>query len=333
MDSADYVDGCKCKLGKSDSSAKLKLMYNYDDTVSNRSLAGFTHESSLTSLFTNSSMKKVFMQSDEAKDCASTADGEAKDRAGTVDEPSSEEEPCAVNMAEKDELAATSSPVSSFRDSGKKDSSSMSLRPELQLHTTNRTPEENSDSSSSDMCRKDVSARCGKPLPCSVRDSSLRDGQISLAVFLKLPNCLSLANKYRNVFIRCSYHYVNNGLDTLSTQFVNVSAWSVIEAQGGETEFIPIMSIGEGKMFNCCLVIPLPMHNEDVFCVGASGSGEKQTTPTSHLQAFLTRHSSFKEKGTSIADIVLQFEGVGTNDSNNFEYMKNRVGAWARAER
>ena len=64
MDSADYVDGCKCKLGKSDSSAKLKLMYNYDDTVSNRSLVGFTHESSLTSLFTNSSMKKVFMQSD-----------------------------------------------------------------------------------------------------------------------------------------------------------------------------------------------------------------------------------------------------------------------------
>lgn len=332
MDSADYVDGCKCKLGKSDSSAKLKLMYNYDDTVSNRSLVGFTHESSLTSLFTNSSMKKVFMQSDEAKDRANTADGEAKDRASTVDEPSSEEEPCTVNMAEKDELVPTPSSVSSFRDS-KKDSSSMSLRPELQLHTTNRTPEENSDSSSSDTCRKDVSARCGKPLPCSVRNSSLPDGQISLAVFLKLPNCLSLANKYRNVFIRCSYHYVNNGLDTLSTQFVNVRAWGVIEAQGGETEFIPIMSIGEGKMFNCCLVIPLPMHNEDVFCVGASGGDEDQTTPTSHLQAFLTRHSSFKEKGTSIADIVLQFEGVGTNDSNNFEYMKNRVGAWARAER
>lgn len=228
MDSADYVDGCKCKLGKSDSSAKLKLMYNYDDTVSNRSLVGFTHESSLTSLFTNSSMKKVFMQSDEAKDRASTADGEAKDRASTVDEPSSEEEPCTVNMAEKDELVPTPSSVSSFRDS-KKDSSSMSLRPELQLHTTNRTPEENSDSSSSDTCRKDVSARCGKPLPCSVRDSSLPDGQISLAVFLKLPNCLSLANKYRNVFIRCSYHYVNNGLDTLGTQFVNVMVWSVLE--------------------------------------------------------------------------------------------------------
>ena len=228
MDSADYVDGCKCKLGKSDSSAKLKLMYNYDDTVSNRSLVGFTHESSLTSLFTNSSMKKVFMQSDEAKDRANTADGEAKDRASTVDEPSSEEEPCAVNMAEKDELVPTPSSVSSFRDS-KKDSSSMSLRPELQLHTTNRTPEENSDSSSSDTCRKDVSARCGKPLPCSVRDSSLPDGQISLAVFLKLPNCLSLANKYRNVFIRCSYHYVNNGLDTLGTQFVNVMVWSVLE--------------------------------------------------------------------------------------------------------
>lgn len=228
MDSADYVDGCKCKLGKSDSSAKLKLMYNYDDTVSNRSLVGFTHESSLTSLFTNSSMKKVFMQSDEAKDRANTADGEAKDRASTVDEPSSEEEPCTVNMAEKDELVPTPSSVSSFRDS-KKDSSSMSLRPELQLHTTNRTPEENSDSSSSDTCRKDVSARCGKPLPCSVRDSSLPDGQISLAVFLKLPNCLSLANKYRNVFIRCSYHYVNNGLDTLGTQFVNVRAWGVIE--------------------------------------------------------------------------------------------------------
>lgn len=228
MDSADYVDGCKCKLGKSDSSAKLKLMYNYDDTVSNRSLVGFTHESSLTSLFTNSSMKKVFMQSDEAKDRANTADGEAKDRASTVDEPSSEEEPCTVNMAEKDELVPTPSSVSSFRDS-KKDSSSMSLRPELQLHTTNRTPEENSDSSSSDTCRKDVSARCGKPLPCSVRDSSLPDGQISLAVFLKLPNCLSLANKYRNVFIRCSYHYVNNGLDTLGTQFVNVMVWSVLE--------------------------------------------------------------------------------------------------------
>ena len=246
MDSADYVDGCKCKLGKSDSSAKLKLMYNYDDTVSNRSLVGFTHESSLTSLFTNSSMKKVFMQSDEAKDRASTADGEAKDRASTVDEPSSEEEPCTVNMAEKDELVPTPSSVSSFRDSkkdgsfrdskkdssfrdSKKDSSSMSLRPELQLHTTNRTPEENSDSSSSDTCRKDVSARCGKPLPCSVRDSSLPDCQISLAVFLKLPNCLSLANKYRNVFIRCSYHYVNNGLDTLGTQFVNVMVWSVLE--------------------------------------------------------------------------------------------------------
>lgn len=228
MDSADYVDGCKCKLGKSDSAAKLKLMYNYDDTVSNRSLVGFTHESSLTSLFTNSSMKKVFMQSDEAKDRANTADGEAKDRASTVDEPSSEEEPCTVNMAEKDELVPTPSSVSSFRDS-KKDSSSMSLRPELQLHTTNRTPEENSDSSSSDTCRKDVSARCGKPLPCSVRDSSLPDGQISLAVFLKLPNCLSLANKYRNVFIRCSYHYVNNGLDTLGTQFVNVMVWSVLE--------------------------------------------------------------------------------------------------------
>ena len=228
MDSADYVDGCKCKLGKSDSSAKLKLMYNYDDTVSNRSLVGFTHESSLTSLFTNSSMKKVFMQSDEAKDRANTADGEAKDRASTVAEPSSDEEPCTVNMAEKDELVPTPSSVSSFRDS-KKDSSSMSLRPELQLHTTNRTPEENSDSSSSDTCRKDVSARCGKPLPCSVRDSSLPDGQISLAVFLKLPNCLSLANKYRNVFIRCSYHYVNNGLDTLGTQFVNVMVWSVLE--------------------------------------------------------------------------------------------------------
>ena len=47
------------------------------------------------------------------------------------------------------------------------------------------------------------------------------------------------------------------------------------------------MSIGEGKMFNCCLVIPLPMHNEDVFCVGASGGGEKQTTPTSHLLSLI----------------------------------------------
>ena len=50
----------------------------------------------------------------------------------------------------------------------KKDDSAMSLRPELQLRTSIATPEEAEDVSPADACKKDVAARCGKPLPCSV---------------------------------------------------------------------------------------------------------------------------------------------------------------------
>ena len=71
-------------------------------------------------------------------------------------------------------------------------------------------------------------------------------------------------------------------------------------------------------MFNCCVVIPLPMHDEDVYCVSAGGASDAQTTLTSQLQACLTKHSTVK-------DVILQFEGVGTNDQSNLEYMKNKV--------
>ena len=30
-------------------------------------------------------------------------------------------------------------------------------------------------------------------------------------MFLKLPDGLALASKYRNVFVHCSYHYVTHG--------------------------------------------------------------------------------------------------------------------------
>ena len=71
-------------------------------------------------------------------------------------------------------------------------------------------------------------------------------------------------------------------------------------------------------MFNCCVVIPLPMHDEDVYCVSAGGASDAQTTLTS-------QHSTVKEKGVPLADVILQFEGVGTNDQSNLEYMKNKV--------
>ena len=78
-------------------------------------------------------------------------------------------------------------------------------------------------------------------------------------------------------------------------------------------------------MFNCCVVIPLPMHDKDVYCVSAGGASDAQTTLTSQLQACLTKHSTVKEKGVPLADVILQFEGVGTNDQSNLEYMKNKV--------
>ena len=62
-------------------------------------------------------------------------------------------------------------------------------------------------------------------------------------------------------------------------------------------------------MFNCCVVIPLPMHDEDVYCVSAGGASDAQTTLTSQLQACLTKHSTVKEKGVPLADVILQFEG------------------------
>ena len=83
--------------------------------------------------------------------------------------------------------------------------------------------------------------------------------------------------------------------------------------------------MSEGKMFNCCVVIPLPMHDEDVYCVSAGGASDAQTTLTSQLQASHTKHSTVKEKGVPLADVILQFEGVGTNDQSNLEYMKNKV--------
>ena len=86
-------------------------------------------------------------------------------------------------------------------------------------------------------------------------------------------------------------------------------------------------------MFHCCLVIPLPMHDEDVYCVSDGWGGEAQTTLTSRLQACLTKHSTVKEKGLPLADVILQFDGVGTNDQNNLEYMKNKVAAVRASDR
>ena len=89
----------------------------------------------------------------------------------------------------------------------------------------------------------------------------------------------------------------------------------------------------EGKMFNCCLVIPLPMHDEDMYCVREWCGNKAQTSLTSHLQEYLTKRSAVKEKGVPLADVILQFEGVGTNDQSNLEYMKNKVPTRKRAHR
>ena len=191
MDCPDYADGCKCKLGKGDSCSKLKLLYNYDDTVSNRSLVGLSSDSSVRSVFASSARRTP------------SIGGNIKE---TAEASSEEEGPCVLDLPEKAEAVSSPAPspaiatvnggangaatvngggnastagttganvsptiLSSLLANGeKKDDSAMSLRPELQLRTSIATPEEAEDVSPADACKKDVAARCGKPLPCSV---------------------------------------------------------------------------------------------------------------------------------------------------------------------
>lgn len=189
MDCPDYADGCKCKLGKGDSCSKLKLLYNYDDTVSNRSLVGLSSDSSVRSVFASSARRTP------------SIGGSIKE---TAEASSEEEGPCVLDLPEKAEAVSSPAPspaiatvnggvngatgnanaanvtgtagtnvsptiLSSLLANGeKKDDSAMSLRPELQLRTSIATPEEAEDVSPADACKKDVAARCGKPLPCSV---------------------------------------------------------------------------------------------------------------------------------------------------------------------
>ena len=197
MDCPDYADGCKCKLGKGDSCSKLKLLYNYDDTVSNRSLVGLSSDSSVRSVFASSARRTP------------SIGGNIKE---TAEASSEEEGPCMLDLPEKAEAVSSPAPspagvantatvngsvitavangagnastastanatvtnvsptiLSSLLANGeKKDDSAMSLRPELQLRTSIATPEEAEDVSPADACKKDVAARCGKPLPCSV---------------------------------------------------------------------------------------------------------------------------------------------------------------------
>ena len=197
MDCPDYADGCKCKLGKGDSCSKLKLLYNYDDTVSNRSLVGLSSDSSVRSVFASSARRTP------------SIGGNIKE---TAEASSEEEGPCVLDLPEKAEAVSSPAPspaiatvnggangaatvngggnastagttganvsptiLSSLLANGeKKDDSAMSLRPELQLRTSIATPEEAEDVSPADACKKDVAARCGKPLPCSV--DTLRRG-------------------------------------------------------------------------------------------------------------------------------------------------------------
>ena len=202
MDCPDYADGCKCKLGKGDSCSKLKLLYNYDDTVSNRSLVGLSSDSSVRSVFASSARRTP------------SIGGSIKE---TAEASSEEEGPCVLDLPEKAEAVSSPAPspaiatvngggaavngavitavangggnastvgttganvsptiLSSLLANGEKDDSAMSLRPELQLRTSIATPEEAEDVSPADACKKDVAARCGKPLPCSV--DALRRG-------------------------------------------------------------------------------------------------------------------------------------------------------------
>ena len=84
----------------------------------------------------------------------------------------------------------------------------------------------------------------------------------------------------------------------------------------------PILPCEKGYLFNCCIVVPLPL--------GVSDGGS--ISPTGRLQRFLTERSAARGERGALRDITLQFECIGTNESNSRVYMKNKVGKRGNVE-
>lgn len=124
---------------------------------------------------------------------------------------------------------------------------------------------------------------------------------------MRLSNTYKLFGRYQSVFVRCSYQYhARCGLQ---------NDWR----EAGETEVTPILPCEKGYLFNCCIVIPLPL--------GVSDGGS--LSPTGRLQRFLTERSAGRGERGALRDITLQFECIGTNESNSRVYMKNKVPSMA----
>lgn len=129
-------------------------------------------------------------------------------------------------------------------------------------------------------------------------------------MFVRLSNTYKLFGRYQSVFVRCSYQYhARCGLQ---------NDWR----EAGETEVTPILPCEKGYLFNCCIVIPLPL--------GVSDGGS--LSPTGRLQRFLTERSAGRGERGALRDITLQFECIGTNESNSRVYMKNKVRRMANAQ-
>lgn len=129
-------------------------------------------------------------------------------------------------------------------------------------------------------------------------------------MFIRLSNTYKLFSRFQSVFVRCSYQY--HGRGGLQNNW----------REAGETEVTPILPCEKGYLFNCCIVVPLPL--------GVSDGGS--ISPTGRLQRFLTERSAARGERGALRDITLQFECIGTNESNSRVYMKNKVGKRGNVE-
>lgn len=254
------------------------LKYKYDDTLSSRSVGASSQPNqSLRSIFDS-----VIPRSADGE-ASSEEDGTKSDRSNSIALSIR-----SVSLNCQSDPSLTRPLLENAHAELSQSSTSMTHEePELTERTT-ESPVESPDAAT-DISIQD---RCGRSLPCS----------ISLAVFVRLSNTYKLFGRYQSVFVRCSYQYhARGGLR---------NDWR----EAGETEVTPILPCEKGYLFNCCIVIPLPL--------GVSDGGS--LSPTGRLQRFLTERSAGRGERGALRDITLQFECIGTNESNSRVYMKNK---------
>lgn len=127
---------------------------------------------------------------------------------------------------------------------------------------------------------------------------------------MRLGRAFRLGSRFQSVFVRCSFQY--HGRCGLQNDW----------REAGETEATPLHPCEKGYLFNCCIVVPLPL--------GVSDGGS--LSPTGRLQRFLSERSASRGERAALRDVTIRFECVGTNESSSRLYMKSKVGPRGGAE-